>query len=127
VVLVSALNLRASPSSAGSIRAILNEGTHLTLVAYHGQWVRVTTDDGKSGWVLARFIGPAPLGRFAVVLVPALNLRARPSFTGAVRDVLPQGTRLTVLASHGQWARVRTDGARGWVLACFLGSATGTT
>lgn len=44
-------NVREGPGPAFKILFVVERGTPLSAVSYNGVWVRVKTDDGRSGWV----------------------------------------------------------------------------
>jgi hypothetical protein len=44
-------NLRAGPSDHAKVRGLLAKGTSLTAIAYHSDWLRVQTEDGRFGWI----------------------------------------------------------------------------
>jgi uncharacterized protein YgiM (DUF1202 family) len=43
--------VRSSPSALGTIVATLEYGERVTVVEDKGAWIKVTTKDGKTGWV----------------------------------------------------------------------------
>jgi len=59
----SRTNLRAAPAGNADLVATVPAGTTLTGYAYVQDWIRVTTDDGRSAWVSQRLVrGTAPGG-----------------------------------------------------------------
>ena len=54
------VNLRSAPK--GKVIGTLKNGTHVTLETLNSnrQWRKVTTQDGKSGWVWAEFVTVSP-------------------------------------------------------------------
>lgn len=44
-------NVREGPGSAFKVLFVVERGTPLNGISYHGVWVRVTTEDGRAGWV----------------------------------------------------------------------------
>jgi uncharacterized protein YraI len=60
---------------------------------------------------------------FAVVTVPALNLRSGPSLDYEILRVLPRGQQLSILdlSKDGLWTRVSlAEGVQGWVYSRFI-------
>ena len=51
-------NLRKGPSGQAPVRGVLAAGTPLEAYARRGNWVRVETADGRSGWIYRRLLGP---------------------------------------------------------------------
>jgi hypothetical protein len=44
-------NVREAPATTAKVLFVVQRGTPLSAVSYSGVWVRVKTDDGRSGWV----------------------------------------------------------------------------
>jgi uncharacterized protein YgiM (DUF1202 family) len=55
-VTATSLNLRSDASTASNLIASLPTGTKVTVQEDRGSWLYVTTDEGRSGWVSARFV-----------------------------------------------------------------------
>jgi SH3 domain protein len=58
VASVTEISLRTGPSVDNKIIAMLKTGSKLEIIEYKTDWSQVRTDNGKSGWVLSRFITP---------------------------------------------------------------------
>ncbi|HSW36709.1 MAG TPA: N-acetylmuramoyl-L-alanine amidase [Candidatus Limnocylindrales bacterium] len=56
VVNVAILNLRSSPGTDQSILDRLTRGTRLRVNGTHGEWLQVTTDNGRDGWVHGNYV-----------------------------------------------------------------------
>jgi hypothetical protein len=50
-------NLRRQPRDKGPPIGVLPEGTLLVARAYHDGWLRVETEDGRSGWIYQSLVG----------------------------------------------------------------------
>lgn len=53
-------NLRAHPGRKASVVGILRQGTSLQAHAYRGDWLRVHTEDGRTGWVFGALLEAPP-------------------------------------------------------------------
>jgi len=53
---VSTLNVRAEASLSGEVVGHVRRGERLTLIGESGDWLRVTLNDGASGWVSAQLV-----------------------------------------------------------------------
>lgn len=123
------LRLRSAPNTNGTVIQYLSAGTALTVAARtdDNQWLRVSTADGDSGWVMAAYVEmnggdvtlldtPAdqpmtadtlnnqpdlqanPGGTLsALVTTSGLRLRNQPGVNALVLANLNAGTRLTVI------------------------------
>jgi SH3 domain protein len=58
VASVTEISLRTGPSVDNKIIAMLKTGSKLEIIEFNTDWSQVRTDNGKSGWVLSRFITP---------------------------------------------------------------------
>ncbi len=56
VASVTEISLRTGPTVENKIIAMLKTGARLEIIEYKTDWSQVRTADGKSGWVLSRFI-----------------------------------------------------------------------
>ncbi len=117
-------NLRATPN--GTIVARLAEGALLHRVRTQGGWTRVR----RSGWIPERSLpveeqlvaeSEEPTTDPNRVEVPAeVSLRLQPD--GPATGSLAPGSRATVIARSGQWARVQVEG---WIHLDSLAPASG--
>lgn len=53
---VTKITMRTGPGTEHKIVAMLASGTKLEIVEYQSDWSMVQTGDGKTGWVLSRFL-----------------------------------------------------------------------
>lgn len=53
---ITEITMRTGPSVDNKIVAMLKTGTRLEIVEYQTDWSQVRTMDGKTGWVLTRFM-----------------------------------------------------------------------
>jgi hypothetical protein len=51
-------NVRGGPGPAFKVLFVIERGTPLSGLSYQGVWVRIKTDDGRSGWVHYSLIDP---------------------------------------------------------------------
>ncbi len=58
VASVTEISLRTGPNVDNKIIAMLKTGSKLEIIEFNKDWSQVRTDNGKSGWVLSRFITP---------------------------------------------------------------------
>ncbi len=53
-------NLRQLPSGRSRIVTVLKKGSALMAVVYQGNWLRIETEDGQTGWVLNTLVEARP-------------------------------------------------------------------
>ncbi len=56
IVNIEVLNIRSQPNTISSILAKVAKNETLTLVSKSGDWYKVTTSKGTSGYVMAKFV-----------------------------------------------------------------------
>jgi uncharacterized protein YraI len=136
----SDLNLRAGPSTADAVLAVMPPGAPVTLTGEESNGFLGISYNGTAGWAFAEFLqtsgtppstdpGPTPgdgPGGTATV-TSSLNLRAGPSTGDAVLTVMPAGAAvaLTGDAANGFLA-VSYGGRTGWAFATYLQTSGGT-
>ncbi|MFV2054025.1 SH3 domain-containing protein [Aliiroseovarius sp. YM-037] len=60
VVSGSRVNLRSGPSSRTAVVATLNQGTEAQVIAFEGNWARLSVNEtGDEGYMSRRFLAPA--------------------------------------------------------------------
>jgi len=57
---VGRANVREGPGTSFPVTFTLDAGAAVTAYAYAEEWVRITDDGGRSGWVFRTLIGPRP-------------------------------------------------------------------
>jgi uncharacterized protein YgiM (DUF1202 family) len=63
-----------------------------------------------------------PTGPTALVRVPSLNVRARPTLFATIDTVLTQGTRISLLGHRHGWYRIAlSNGGIGWIIGLGIG------
>jgi SH3 domain protein len=53
-------NLRSGTSQENRIIGMLKPGTQVTLVLEEDGWAKVTLEDGRTGWILKRYLSERP-------------------------------------------------------------------
>jgi uncharacterized protein YraI len=126
------LNLRAGPSLDDEVLLIMPAGAEILIGDQNVDGFVPTSYGGEIGWAYFEFIavvdgddgddgGDAPTGEERIAL-DDLNLRAGPSTTEAILDVIPAGGSMTLTgegAANG-FVTVVYEGVSGWVAAEFI-------
>lgn len=102
------LHLRAKPNDSSAILAALPNGTALIYKGKSGNWYKVRTPNGMTGYVFKKYTG-----KYAKADVntreSGLNVRKRPN--GKILYSIPHGTDdVTIYAVNGNWAKVNYNG-----------------
>ncbi len=132
------LNLRSGPGLGQGVIARMPFGTQLSItqagVAADGYtWYGVSSTQYGSGWCAGELLAPAGSGNTGIqvgdtvqVIDGSLNVRAAPSTSAAIQNVMPDGTRLSVVGGPAQadgytWYQVSSASyGTGWSAASFL-------
>ena len=148
------VHLRRGPGKEFASLGKLPKGLSLDLLGRQNSWYRVKTPAGALGWVTADYLqipsdvadrvpadaavvgsGPAapapaeaaPSVSTGVVSGGKSNLRAGPGTAFASLGQLTRNTRLTLVARHGDWLKVRTaKGTLGWISGALLDVSAAT-
>lgn len=130
------LNLRAGPTTASTILAVMPAGTTLAITGAAEQGFLPVNYDGVAGWAYNAYLstggapaGPAPApaaptsGDGASTVTDDLNLRSNASLDSAVLTVMPTGATVTLTGgSDNGFVAVRYGGIEGWAWAGYLSS-----
>ncbi|MBQ6373449.1 MAG: SH3 domain-containing protein [Clostridia bacterium] len=114
-VTATSLNMRTGAGTGYDLIRSLGWDTPLKLVSTSGNWAKVRTFGGTTGWVSRTYIGS---GADATVTASSLNLRA--SANGKITGSLGYGTLVTVTSISGNWAKVTVGKKSGWVSLNYL-------
>lgn len=132
-VTVDNANVRSGPGLGYSRYGSLSRGTKLFILERRSGWLRcktpggvgwlssvVVTSDVKEGQKLA---GSAPDPPKVFVDSEVVNLRSSPNTSSNIIARLVEGQTAWVLATKGDWAKVRVQGgASGWVMRKYIKS-----
>lgn len=128
------LNLRAGPSTADAVLAVMPPGAAVTLTGEASNGFLAVVYAGTAGWASAQYLStdggvtPAPdpgatppSSTGTATTTTDLNLRAGPSTSEAVLLVMPAGAPVTLTgeASNG-FSGVSYNGTSGWAFSGFL-------
>ncbi len=122
----SSLNLREQPSTSSRVIASYPGGTPVSVRMQGVNWSRVyIPSTGKGGYMMTRFLTlyGMPLTPMLTVTHPDgtyVNLRTRPSLSGAITLQVPHGSLVSILIAGGEWAQVKHEGATGYMMTRFL-------
>lgn len=125
------LNLRSEPNTTSAIQATLPAGSNLTVLEKQGDWYRINTAAGKTGWVAGWHITvnqpsmPTPSGPYVTIMNPDTNVRSGPSTDHNVIKQVQPGEKYGIANKSGEWFQVNfPDGSTGYI-AGWLVSANG--
>ena len=131
------LNMRSGAGTSYSVLQVLPKGTKLTVVdsTSHSGWVKVKTSAGKTGWCSRDYLSFSSSSSSSssgdtATTTDVLNMRSGAGMTYSVLQVLPKGTKLTVVdsTSNSSWVKVKTSaGKTGWCSREYLTFSSSST
>ena len=120
VITCGTLNLRAEESASSKILGKYGWGSEVLVKGVNGDWASVDVG-GQSGYMYAKYLGREGVTSSTAYVKTnnrGLNLRAEPN--GNILGSYPRGTKVTVLATTGEWSKVSVDGKTGYMQSRWL-------
>ena len=114
------LNLRTGAGTHYKIITSLCYGKPVKLIKKCGDWYKVQTFNGVTGWASKRYL---KCGAYANVATKStgLNYRTGPGMSYSVKGSFPKGTKhLLVTKVRGNWAYVTKCSKKGWSSLSYL-------
>ncbi|MBR6767062.1 MAG: SH3 domain-containing protein, partial [Clostridia bacterium] len=93
------------------------EGTAFKVLDTSGNWLKIKTFDGTSGWVSKNYVAATA---DAVITASKLNMRSGAGTGYSVKRSLSYGTIVKVNSINGNWAHVTVNGVSGHVSVNYL-------
>ena len=115
----SVLNLRQGAGTKYAVIAKLPYGTGCTVLKSSGNWRKVKTFTGLTGWVSKNYLSKQTTARVATH-GSNLNIRKKPGMDTVVIGSLKNGTKVTVKSTSGNWAYVSYGKLTGWMSLTWL-------
>ena len=113
----STVNLRESASSSSTKVGEVKRGTYLKVTGSEGNWYKVTTKNGVTGYISKSYVSMGATGR----TVANLNVRQGAGSSTARLTTLAKGISVTILSVDGNWAKIRYGkSATGYVSIRYL-------
>jgi len=137
VVTTGSLNVRSGPGLSYSRADGLDYGQYVTLMGRNldTTWIKVTTPNGKQGWVNGKYIATTlnmntlPVltqTGTGIVVTGVLNVRSGPGPGYSILTSAPYGANMTLLGrtSDNRWLRLRApDWTEGWANGAYIATS----
>jgi uncharacterized protein YraI len=124
---IDSVNLRATPSTATEIQAVIPPGRRLAIVGPMEAGFYQVDIDGLRGWIQKEFVQPDDnrIGGRVGFLTGAANFRADPSSGGEIFRNLPRGAIVVITGKKtDDFFPILSDGREGWVESASLDIGT---
>ncbi len=116
------LNLRETASLSAKVLGQFPTGTLVEITKRGDTWHQVEVD-GKSGYMMAKFLNTDESSKSATVRTNSgigLNLREEPGMDGAILTSVKNGATVTVLQKGLSWSRVQVGDQEGFMASEYL-------
>lgn len=123
------LNLRQQASLDAKVLAYYRNGAKVTILKAGSTWHKVQTEDGKTGYMMAKFLKvtdeTGTVKPFTAKLINVnggkiVNFRKGASLKSEIIRTVPVGTEVTVLEHGTDWCKVDVDGTIGYISTWFM-------
>lgn len=122
-VAVDQLNIRSAPNTTSPIIGTVGKPARLPILTQQNGWSQVRLANGKTGWVINKYVKMIEIPRIIYVksTVDMLNVRAEPNVNAQILQIInPDGVYLQVKKQEN-WAQIKlSDQVSGWVNARYL-------
>ena len=113
-------NFRTGPSTSKSVIAKLYNNVYVSILSKDGNWYKVQLSDaGQTGYVYAKLVETVK-HEGTMITTGNVNMRSGPGTDYAKRTVIAKNTLVTVLSTHGDFARVNANGWIGYISLSYL-------
>lgn len=119
----NSVNLRVGASKSTQKIGAYSRDTWLRINGESGEWYKVTGPDGKSGYMMKKYIyiSAGAKGIIGVVDVESdLNLRTSASSSSKSKGTYPDGVPCILLSKKNGWYYVSVDGKKGYFHADYV-------
>ena len=125
---IQRVNMRALPLTTADIKKVVGKNDLVTLTGECGDWYTASYG-GKTGYIMKEYIltgadaqaGETTYAEAVAGMASArVNMRAGAAVNAAVLRVLAKGAALSVIGESGDWYRVTTADATGYVMRQYV-------
>jgi len=122
------LNVRSGVGTDYDKLTTLKRGDKVGLIRMEGEWAKIRTLSGLTGYVVARYlvnseaeVEPEKPIAYWYINANQLNVRSGPGTEYEKIETLSRGAKIGYFASEGEWARILTpSGKTGYMLLKYL-------
>ena len=107
------VNMRVGPGHEYPLQWVyVRKNLPLKVISEFDVWRKVVDHTGETGWVHGQLVS---LKRYGVITSSNAKLRADPNQQASVTAIAEVGVLMEVQYCEGQWCRLGTDNAKGWL------------
>lgn len=122
-VAVDQLNIRSAPNTTSQIIGTVGKPTRLPILTQQNGWSQVKLTNGKTGWVVNKYVKMIEVPRIIYVksTVDMLNVRAEPNANAQILQIIDQNGVYLQLKKQENWVQIKlSDQVSGWVNARYM-------
>ncbi len=126
MVTADTLNIRANPGTNSQIVTTIPKETKLPIISQQKDWIQVKLSNGKTGWVLNKYVKAIDIPQIKYVKssVDMLNVRSAPNANGQIIQVIDKNSTYQQMSKQGEWVQIKLSGnANGWVHTKYIAEA----
>lgn len=121
----TSVNFRTGPGTGYGVLRVLQRGAAVEISDWVDNGYRYVRVGGDVGWIFDDYLNPSEeAGPITFKTTTAVNLRANPSSSARIIEVVPKGTRVVdydlVMANGYRGVDVNDSGTVGWIYDAYL-------
>ncbi len=109
IVTASILNVRSGPGTNYDVVSTLKNGNKVNIINQQGTWYEIETNRWVSSYYIKSETNGSDESNIGYVKASNLNVRKGAGLDNEVINMLPNNTKVTILASNNGWCKVGVD------------------
>ena len=107
------VNMRVGPGHEYPLQWVyVRKNLPVKVISEFNAWRKVIDHEGETGWVHGQLVSSK---RYGIITNTNAKLRADPNQKASVTAIAEAGVLMEVQYCEGQWCRLGTDNAKGWL------------
>ena len=107
------VNMRVGPGHEYPLQWVyVRKNLPVKIISEFNAWRKVIDHEGETGWVHGQLVSSK---RYGIITNTNAKLRADPNQKAGVTAIAEAGVLMEVQYCEGQWCRLGTDNAKGWL------------
>lgn len=130
------VNVRSGPDNGSAVVTVMRKGVTAEQLGTSGNWVKVTVNN-KTGYVYKRYLNDVKSDsdkdkdtaqtKTVTITADSLNVRAGAGKNTKILGVLKKGKTATVVATSGDWYKIKYGNGYGYISKKYAKDAAATT
>lgn len=116
------VNMRSSPSANGKLILTVPRGATVAVSSVHSGWAAITYKE-KTGYIYTKYMEGLSTAK-TYKATKRVNMRAAASGDAEVLTIIPEGDKIQVIRTEGDWASILYQGQAGYVMIQYFSETT---